>query len=167
MDTYRVRMQVNGETVILNVKPSETLLDTLRDTLALTGAKEGCGLGACGSCTVLLDGQPTRSCLVLTAELEGAEVVTIEGLSDGTILHPLQESFMDKGAVQCGFCTPGMILTAKGLVDRNPHPAKGDIVRSISSNLCRCTGYKKIVEAVECAETPRSVAQGKPEIPDR
>jgi len=167
MDLYRVRVQVNGEAVELNVKSSETLLDTLRDRLALTGAKEGCGLGACGSCTVLLDGQPTRSCLVLTAELEGADVVTVEGLSDGTVLHPLQESFMDKGAVQCGFCTPGMILTAKGLLDRNPDPTKGDIVRSISSNLCRCTGYKKIVEAVESGATQRSFTRGEPETPDR
>jgi carbon-monoxide dehydrogenase small subunit len=166
MDTHRVKMLVNGEPVELNVTSSETLLDTLRERLALTGAKEGCGLGACGSCTVLLDGLPTRSCLVLTVELEGTEVVTIEGLSDGTVLHPLQESFMEKGAVQCGFCTPGMILTAKGLLDRNPHPAKGDIVRSISSNLCRCTGYKKIVAAVQSAGSPRIAAHGETEIPD-
>ena len=141
----------------LDVKPSETLIETLRDRLELTGAKDGCGLGACGSCTVLLNGFPTRSCIVLTAELEGSEVTTIEGLADGTNLDPVQESFMEKGAVQCGFCTPGMILTAKALLDRNSQPSKEEVIRSISSNLCRCTGYKKIVEAVEAAsstETP-------------
>lgn len=142
----------------LDVKPSETLLETLRDRLELIGAKDGCGLGACGSCTVLLNGLPTRSCIVLTAELDGSEVSTIESLADGTKLDPVQESFMEKGAVQCGFCTPGMILTAKGLLDRNSRPTKEEIIRSISSNLCRCTGYKKIVEAVEAAsstETPK------------
>ncbi len=149
MERYKVKLQVNGETEELDVKPSETLLETLRDQLELTGAKEGCGLGACGSCTVLLDGIPTRSCIVLTAELDGSEVSTIEGLADGSQLDPLQESFMEKGAVQCGFCSPGMILTAKGLLDRNPEPSKKEIIRSVSSNLCRCTGYKKIIEAVE------------------
>ena len=142
----------------LDVKPSETLIETLRDRLELTGTKEGCGLGACGSCTVLLNGLPTRSCIVLTAELEGSEVTTIEGLADGTNLDPVQESFMEKGAVQCGFCTPGMILTAKSLLDRNSEPSRQEVIRSISSNLCRCTGYKKIVEAVEAAsstETPK------------
>ena len=137
----------------LNVRPSETLIETLRDRLELTGAKEACGLGACGSCTVLLNGVPTRSCIVLTAELDGSEVKTIEGMADGTNLDPVQESFMEKGAVQCGFCTPGMILTAKALLDRNPQPSKEEVIRSISSNLCRCTGYKKIVEAVEAASS--------------
>lgn len=151
MERIKVALQVNGESSVLEVRPYETLLETLRDRMDLTGAKEGCGLGACGSCTVLLDGIPTRSCIVLTAELDGAEVVTIEGLSDGTELHPLQQSFMEKGAVQCGFCTPGMIMTAKGLLDRSLTPTREEIVRSVSSNLCRCTGYKKIVEAVEAA----------------
>ena len=157
MERFKVKLQVNGESVELDIKPSETLLETLRDRLELTGSKDGCGLGACGSCTVLLDGLPTRSCIVLTAELEGSEVTTIEGLADGTNLDPVQESFMEKGAVQCGFCTPGMILTAKALLDRNSQPSKEEVIRSISSNLCRCTGYKKIVEAVEAAsstETP-------------
>jgi len=158
MELFKVKLQVNGESMELDVKPSETLLETLRDRLELTGSKDGCGLGACGSCTVLLNGLPTRSCIVLTAELDGSEVTTIEGLADGTKLDPVQESFMKKGAVQCGFCTPGMILTAKGLLDRNSRPTKEEIIRSISSNLCRCTGYKKIVEAVEAAsstETPK------------
>ena len=159
MERIKVKLQVNGESVELDVKPSETLLETLRDRLELTGAKEGCGLGACGSCTVFLNGLPTRSCIVLTAELDGFEVTTIEGLADGAKLDPVQESFMEKGAVQCGFCTPGMVLTAKGLLDRNSRPTKEEIIRSISSNLCRCTGYKKIVEAVEAAsstETPEN-----------
>ena len=159
MERLKVKLQVNEESVELDVKPSETLLETLRDRLELTGAKEGCGLGACGSCTVLLNGLPTRSCIVLTAELDGSEVTTIEGLADGMKLNPVQESFMEKGAVQCGFCTPGMVLTAKGLLDRNSQPTKEEVIRSISSNLCRCTGYKKIVEAVEAAsstETPKT-----------
>jgi carbon-monoxide dehydrogenase small subunit len=159
MERFKVKLQVNGESVELDVKPSETLLETLRDRLELTGAKEGCGLGACGSCTVLLNGLPTRSCIVLTAESDGSEVSTIEGLADGTKPAPIQESFMEKGAVQCGFCTPGMILTAKGLLDRNSRPTREEIIRSISSNLCRCTGYKKIVEAVEAVsstETPKT-----------
>ena len=158
MERFKVRLQVNGESVDLDIKPSETLLETLRDRLELTGTKDGCGLGACGSCTVLLNGLPTRSCIVLTAELDGSEVTTIEGLADGTKLDPVQESFMEKGAVQCGFCTPGMILTAKSLLDRNSEPSRQEVIRSISSNLCRCTGYKKIVEAVEAAsstETPK------------
>lgn len=149
MERIHVTLTVNGDRVEADVMPFQTLLDTLRDTLELTGTKEGCGLGACGACTVLLDGQPTRSCIVLAAEVDGAEVVTIEGLAEGERLHPLQESFMAKGAVQCGFCTPGMILTAKGLLDRNPNPSKAEIVTSVSSNLCRCTGYKKIIEAVD------------------
>jgi len=153
MERLKIKFQVNGEAVEMDVKPPETLLETLRDRLELTGTKEGCGLGACGSCTVLLNGLPTRSCIVLTAELDGSEVTTIEGLADGTKLDPVQESFMEKGAVQCGFCTPGMILTAKGLLDRNSQPTKVEIIRSISSNLCRCTGYKKIVEAVEAASS--------------
>lgn len=159
MERFKVKLQVNGESMELDVKPSDTLLETLRDRLELTGAKEGCGLGACGSCTVLLNGLPTRSCIVLTAELDGSEVSTIEGLADGTKLDPVQESFMEKGAVQCGFCTPGMILTAKGLLDRNPRPTQEEIIRTMSSNMCRCTGYKKIVEAVEAVssiETPET-----------
>jgi carbon-monoxide dehydrogenase small subunit len=151
MESIHVTLTVNGERIEADVRPSQTLLETLRDTLELTGTKEGCGLGACGACTVLLDGRPTRSCIVLAAEVDGAEVVTIEGLAQGDRLHPLQESFMAKGAVQCGFCTPGMILTAKGLLDRNRNPSKNEIITSMSSNLCRCTGYKKIIEAVDAA----------------
>jgi len=151
MEPVKVRFKVNGEEVSLEVKPYETLLETLRERLELTGAKEACGLGACGACTVLLDGRPVRSCLVLTPEVEGAEITTIEGLREGDKLHPLQEAFMSHGAVQCGFCTSGMILTAKALLDREPRPERSRIVKAISSNICRCTGYKKIVEAVEAA----------------
>ena len=142
---------VNGEPVTVKVKPYETLLETLRERLDLTGAKEACSLGACGACTVLMDGRPVRSCLVLTAEVEGKHITTIEGLKKDGKLHPLQRAFMEKGAVQCGFCTSGMILTAKALLDRNPKPTREEIVKTISSNICRCTGYKKIVEAVEYA----------------
>jgi len=151
MGDRRVEFILNGDPVEVTVKPSETLLETLRERFELTGTKEGCGLGACGTCTVLVDGLPTRSCIVLTVEVEGAKVTTIEGIADGTTLDRVQEAFMENGAVQCGFCTPGMILTAKGLLKRNPHPDRPEIIRSISSNLCRCTGYKKIVEAVEMA----------------
>ena len=149
MKTMKVTIEVNNEKSVLQVKPYETLLETLRERLALTGAKESCGMGACGACTVLVNGIPLRSCLVLTAEVDGAEITTIEGLKKDETLHPLQEAFMEKGAVQCGFCTSGMIMTAKALLDRNKRPTKKEIIRTISSNICRCTGYKKIIEAVE------------------
>lgn len=151
MKTMKVTLQVNNEKVVLQVRPYETLLETLRERLALTGAKEACGMGACGACTVVVNGVPLRSCLVLTPEVDGAEIATIEGLKKDEKLHPLQEAFMERGAVQCGFCTSGMIMTAKALLDRNKRPAKKEIVRTISSNICRCTGYKKIIEAVEAA----------------
>ncbi|MBN2124431.1 MAG: (2Fe-2S)-binding protein [Deltaproteobacteria bacterium] len=151
MKTTKVSFRINNEKIALQVRPYETLLETLRERLSLTGAKEGCGLGACGACTVIVDGKPMRSCLVLTLEVEGADITTIEGLGQEGALHPLQEAFMEKGAVQCGFCTSGMIMTAKGLFDRSERPTKKDIVRTMSSNICRCTGYKKILEAVEDA----------------
>jgi len=151
MKMIKVSFRVNNETVALQVRPYETLLETLRERLALTGAKEGCGMGACGACTVLVDGIPLRSCLVLTPEVEGTDITTIEGLGEKGKLHPLQEAFMEKGAVQCGFCTSGMIMTAKALLERNKKPTRKDIVRTMSSNVCRCTGYKKIIEAVEDA----------------
>ena len=149
MKTMKVTIEVNNEKNVLQVRPYETLLETLRERLALTGAKESCGMGACGACTVVVNGIPLRSCLVLTAEVDGAEITTIEGFKKDEKLHPLQEAFMEKGAVQCGFCTSGMIMTAKALLDRNKRPTKKEIVRTISSNICRCTGYKKIIEAVE------------------
>jgi len=151
MKTVKVKFRVNNEPVTLQVKPYETLLETLRERLSLTGAKEACSLGACGACTVILNGIPVRSCLILTPEVDGMKVTTIEGLKQGEKLHPLQKAFIEKGAVQCGFCTSGMILTAKTLLDRNPKPKKDEIIRTISSNTCRCTGYKKIIEAIEIA----------------
>ena len=151
MKTKKVSFRINNEKIALRVRPYETLLETLRERLSLTGAKESCGMGACGACTVIVDGKPLRSCLVLTLEVEGADITTIEGLGQEGELHPLQEAFMEKGAVQCGFCSSGMIMTAKALLDRSERPTKKDIVRTISSNICRCTGYKKILEAVEDA----------------
>lgn len=151
MKTMKVSFNINSEDVALDVRPYETLLETLRERLFLTGAKEACGQGACGACTVIVNGIPVRSCLVLTPEVEGATITTVEGLREDGKLHPLQETFMEKGAVQCGFCTSGMIMTAKALLDRNKRPTKKEIVTTISSNICRCTGYKKIVEAVEAA----------------
>jgi aerobic carbon-monoxide dehydrogenase small subunit len=149
MDTIKITFWVNGDKATLEVTPSETLLEIIRERLFLTGAKESCGLGACGACTVIMNGVPVRSCLILAVEADGADIVTIEGLQRSGRLHPLQQSFMDNGAVQCGFCAPGMILTAKALLDRKEKPDREEIVETISSNACRCTGYKKIVAAVE------------------
>ncbi len=146
-----VRFRVNGDPVEVGVRDRETLLEVLRGRLGLTGTKQGCDVGDCGSCTVLLDGEPVLSCLTLAVDVEGREVLTIEGLARGDHLHPLQQAFLDAGAVQCGYCTPGMILTAKALLDRNPRPSRGEIRTALSGNLCRCTGYRKIVDAVELA----------------
>jgi carbon-monoxide dehydrogenase small subunit len=144
-----ITVTVNGEPCRFSVKGSTVLLDLLRDEVGLTGAKRGCNRGECGSCTVLLDGRPVRSCLFPAVMADGRQVVTIEGLeeSDGA-LHPLQEAFIQKGAIQCGFCTPGMILTAKGLLDENPNPTEEEIREAISGNICRCTGYAKIIDAI-------------------
>jgi len=155
MKTIKVSFSVNGEKATLQVKPYETLLETLRERLDLIGSKEACGMGACGACTVNVDGVPLRSCLVLTPEVNGAAITTIEGLAKDGKLHPLQEAFMEKGAVQCGFCTSGMIMTAKALLDRNEKPTKKEVIKAMSSNICRCTGYKKIIEAVEAASSKR------------
>jgi carbon-monoxide dehydrogenase small subunit len=146
-----VRLQVNGNEVEGMVRPNDTLLDLLRDELGLTGAKQGCGEGDCGACTVLLDGSPVSSCLVLALQAEGSEVLTVEGLADKDRLHPIQQAFVEIGGVQCGFCTPGMLLTAKSLLDRNPDPDEREIRAAIAGNLCRCTGYQKIVEAISAA----------------
>jgi len=149
MRTIKVIFQINNEKVTLQVRPYETLLETLRESLSLTGAKEACGMGSCGACTVVVNGMPLRSCLVLAPEVDGAVITTVEGLRQEGKLHPLQETFMEKGAVQCGFCTSGMIMTAKALLDRNKKPTRKEIIKTLSSNICRCTSYKKIVEAVE------------------
>jgi carbon-monoxide dehydrogenase small subunit len=139
---------VNGEPYELLVDTRRTLLEVLRDEMGLTGTKEGCGLGACGTCTVILDGKPVLSCLMLAVDAQGKEVLTIEGLAEGEKLHPIQQSFVEKGAIQCGYCTPGMVMSAKALLDKNPKPTYEEIKQAISGNLCRCTGYTKIVEAI-------------------
>jgi aerobic carbon-monoxide dehydrogenase small subunit len=143
-----IRLKVNGEEFEILTEAHKTLLEVLREDLGLTGTKRGCDLGSCGACTVLIGGKPHLSCLTLAASVQGKEVVTIEGLSVGGELHPLQKSFVEKGAIQCGFCTPGMILTAKAFLDENPQPSEGEVKKAISGNLCRCTGYVKIVEAI-------------------
>jgi aerobic carbon-monoxide dehydrogenase small subunit len=146
-----VRFSLNGDPVEVGVRAGETLLQALRERFGLTGTKQGCDLGDCGACTVLLDGEPVLSCLMLAADAEGHSVVTIEGLSQGEQLHPVQKAFLDEGAVQCGYCTPGMVLTATALLDANPDPTDVEIRRAVSGNLCRCTGYTKIVRAVRRA----------------
>ena len=142
---------LNGDPVEVVAKDNLTLLDLLRDQLYLTGTKKGCEEGECGACTVLLDGKPINSCLTLAVECEGHEVTTIEGLSKNSELHPLQKQFIEKWALQCGYCTPGMIMSAKALLDVNKHPTELEIREAIEGNLCRCTGYAKIVEAVQAA----------------
>ena len=143
-----VNLMVNGEEHELLIPGNLTLLEVLRERLELTGTKEGCGEGVCGSCTVLMDGRPVRSCLTLAAEAQGAAITTIEGLAEPGRLHPVQDAFINHGAIQCGFCTPGMILTAKALLDQNPHPDEEQVKDALSANICRCTGYTKIIEAV-------------------
>jgi carbon-monoxide dehydrogenase small subunit len=147
----RIGLVVNGERHELEAGPQETLVELLRERLHLTGTKEGCGQGDCGTCIVLVDGSPVNSCLMLAADANGRQVVTIEGLAGEGKLHPLQESFLEKGAVQCGFCTPAMILSAKALLDRNPAAGEEEIKKALSGVLCRCGSYKKIVEAVQAA----------------
>jgi aerobic carbon-monoxide dehydrogenase small subunit len=144
----KIAFRVNGQEREITVEPRQTLLDALRYDLHLTGTKEGCGAGNCGSCTVLLNGQPVNSCLVFAIEVDGQEITTIEGLAQGGKLHPLQQAFIDEGAVQCGFCTPGVILAAKAFLDSNPRPTEAQARVAIAGNLCRCTGYDKIVRAI-------------------
>lgn len=146
-----IALTVNGQTAQVSVAGNETLLDCLRGSLGLTGTKKGCDQGDCGACTVLVDGAPVNSCLMLASEADGKEITTIEGLSLDGVLHPLQEAFIRHDAVQCGFCTPGMILTAAALLKENPHPSEEEIRRYLQGNLCRCTGYGKIVDAVLAA----------------
>lgn len=143
-----VTLTVNGEPCEVTIDVNRTLLEVLREDLSLTGTKESCGQGACGSCTVLLDGLPVRSCLLLAVEAEGRDITTIEGLSQGGKLHPVQEAFIEHHAIQCGFCSPGMILTASALLAANPRPTEDEIRLALSGNICRCTGYAKIVAAV-------------------
>ncbi len=144
-----IRFILNGREIEVEVPPHWTLLRLLRERLELKGTKEGCGIGECGACTVLLDGMPVNSCLVLAPKVEGRRVETIEGIGNKESLHPLQKSFIEFGAVQCGFCTPGVLMSAKSLLERNPHPTREEIKEAISGNLCRCTGYQQIIEAIE------------------
>jgi carbon-monoxide dehydrogenase small subunit len=149
-------MKVNGEPVEVAVKPTWTLLRVLRDVLRLTGTKKGCEQGDCGACTVLMDGVAVNACLVLALQAQAKEIQTIEGLGSAEHLHPLQESFIRNGAVQCGFCTPGMLMSAASLLKENPHPSVEEIKRGVSGNLCRCTGYTKIIKAIQdAARNPR------------
>lgn len=153
-----INLMVNGEDCELEVHPQTTLLELLRDHLHLTGTKEGCGLGDCGTCIVLMEGQPVNSCLVLAVDADRRKITTIEGLEQDGQLHPLQEKFLEKGAVQCGFCSPAMILSAKSLLDRNPGPSEEEIKEALSGVLCRCGSYKKIIEAVRAAG--RAIQEG-------
>ena len=150
-----LRLRVNGESHTVAAEPHHTLLEVLREELQLTGTKHGCELGECGACTVLVDGVPVLSCLTLPAQLGDAEVTTVEGLAAGGSLHPLQTAFAEEGAAQCGYCTPGMLMAAKALLDANPRPSREEIAHAISGNLCRCTGYTAIYEAVEKAAKAR------------
>jgi carbon-monoxide dehydrogenase small subunit len=148
-----VRLTVNGESYDIVIAPYRTLVDVLREELRLTGSKKGCDAGDCGACTVLLDGKPVNSCLVLAATAQDAEIVTIEGLAQHGKLHPLQDAFIKEGAVQCGFCTPGVLMSLKALVDNNPAPTLDDVKTAMAGNLCRCTGYSKAFKAVAAATT--------------
>ena len=143
-----LNLKINGDAHDVLVSPNNTLLEVLRDKLGLMGTKRGCDLGSCGACTVLMDGEACLSCLILAVDAAGREIITIEGLAEGGDLHPLQRAFVDKGAIQCGFCTPGMILTAEAILAEEKHPSEDMIRKKMAGNLCRCTGYKKIVEAV-------------------
>lgn len=150
----QIQLKVNGLPYKMEIEPRRTLLELIREDLELTGTKEGCSLGECGTCTVLLDGKPVKSCITLAVQANGRQVTTIEGMEnpDGS-LHPIQQAFIDHGAIQCGFCTPGMVLAAKALLDDNPQPTELEIREAIAGNLCRCTGYQKIVEAILSARS--------------
>ena len=147
----RIRFRLNGEWVEVDVEPNELLLNVLREKFGLTGAKYGCGIGECGACTVLVDGEPVLSCLTLAVDVDGKDVVTIEGLAKDDELHVLQKAFLEHGAVQCGYCTPGFILTAKRLLEENPDATEEEIKEYIRGNICRCTGYVNIVRAIKAA----------------
>ena len=148
---YKVNFYVNDEPVELYVDANKTMLRVLREELALTGTKEGCGAGECGACTVIADGKPVNACLVLAPELDGMHITTVEGLAKNGELTPLQKSFVDLSALQCGFCTPGFLMSATALLEENPRPSREEIIDAISGNLCRCTGYARVVEAIQRA----------------
>lgn len=153
MKAVRISATINSRRYVLDTHPNRTLLDLLREELGLTGTKRGCEVGECGACTVLMNGKAVNSCLVLAPQIDEQEIVTVEGLADGETLHSLQEVFLDHDAVHCGFCTPGMLMSAKELLDENPNPTEKEIRLAISGNLCRCTGYVQIVEAIEAASS--------------
>lgn len=148
MSSVTIRLRVNGRSYEVRTEPQRTLLEVVREDLRLTGAKEGCGTGECGACSMIVNGRLITSCLMLAPEADGADIITIEGLAQDSQLHPLQQAFIDHGAVQCGFCIPAMILAGKALLDANPHPTEAEIRRAIAGNLCRCTGYARIVKAI-------------------
>ncbi len=147
----RIKLTVNGKIQEADVQPWDTLLDIIRGQLGLTGTKEGCGHGECGACTVIMNGKTVNSCLVLAMEADGKQITTIEGLSPAGKLHPVQQAFIDEGGLQCGFCTPGMVVSAKALLDENPNPTDEEIRQGISGNFCRCTGYTKIIKSIKTA----------------
>ena len=159
MSGVHVSTTVNGDATEYVCHPGETLLDVLRNRLGLTGAKEGCGTGDCGACSVTVDGKLVCSCLVLGAEMDGREVNTVEGMAEGGTLHPLQDKFIEHAALQCGICTPGFLVAAKALLDRNPDPSETEIRYALAGNLCRCTGYDKIVRAVQAAAQKRQAVE--------
>ncbi len=160
MDKVRIRIKVNGDWVEAYVKPYQTLLEFLREELGLTGTKEGCGVGECGACTVILNGEPVKSCLVLAVEADGADVRTIEGMTSSGKLHPIQEAFIKTGAVQCGFCTPGMVMASYALLSEKPDPTEEDIKEALAGHLCRCTGYESIIEAIKLAASKIKEGEG-------
>ncbi|NLB35177.1 MAG: (2Fe-2S)-binding protein [Elusimicrobia bacterium] len=151
MEKINIKLTVNGREVSSDCEPAKTLLDFLRDDLGIKGVKKGCEIGECGACSVIMNGEAINSCMVLAPQAEGAHIITVEGLEKNGELHPLQKAFIEKGAVQCGFCTPGMLLTAKTLLDKNLTPTRSEIRKAIAGNLCRCTGYKQVVDAIEHA----------------
>jgi len=157
---YRINFFINEEPVELYVDANKTMLRVLREDLALTGSKEGCGAGECGACTVIVDSKAINACLVLAPEMDGMRITTVEGLAKDGALTPLQQSFVDLAALQCGFCTPGFLMSATALLDENPHPSREEIISAISGNLCRCTGYARIVEAIERAASSQGGGAG-------
>ena len=149
MSFHRISLNINGEVEQADITANMTLLDLLRETLVLTGTKNGCAAGECGACTVLMNGEPVNSCLVLAVECDGVEIVTVEGLAKDSRLDPIQEAIMEAGGVQCGFCTPGILISSRALIDRNPNPSVSEIKAALVGNLCRCTGYLRIIDAVQ------------------
>ncbi len=162
----KIEFRLNGRPVAVQAGADARFLDVLRETLQLTGTKEGCGEGECGACTVLVDGEPVNSCLVLTAQVDGCDVLTIEGLADGGRLHPIQQAFVDSGAIQCGFCTPGFVLSTYALLRRSPDPSDEEVLTALEGNLCRCTGYAKILVAVRLAASRLAASRLAASCPD-